>query len=51
MRIKNFSRTKFYAWYLLPTIRFGALKSGFFIAFTFLNFDLCVMFEKEMNHG
>jgi hypothetical protein len=32
-----------FAWHLLPTIRFGVYSSrqGFFVALTFLKFDLC----------
>lgn len=47
--IENFT-----AWSLLPTIRFGKLRSGHggFVAFTFLKFDACLTWEfKEWANG
>lgn len=36
----------FFAWYLLPTIRFGLHESGGFVALTFLKGDACLGWEK-----
>lgn len=40
----RFCTSTFFAWHLLPTIRFGIYTSrqGFFVAITFLKWDLCV---------